>query len=189
MGPCKPKTITKPRVILNDPTLQEHKDHMENYAIICKFMGIWPSERTLCHWIRQQWKPRGDVKLHLGAKGFFTVVFSNLEDKDRIFWGGSILFSFSWPVHATMETKLRPRERIFYSSPSLDSFVLSPNRLLGSKCLETNWTSWEHSSRPRKQHYKRDTHLMPESVLKWTFPGHCMRGSSWNIGTRIIFRP
>ena len=39
-------------------------------------------------WIKQQWKPKGDVRLHLGAKGFFTVVFSNLEDKDRIFDGG-----------------------------------------------------------------------------------------------------
>lgn len=40
MGPYKPKTITKPWVILNDPLLQVHRDHMENYAIICKFMGI-----------------------------------------------------------------------------------------------------------------------------------------------------
>lgn len=61
---------------------------MAEHAIICKFMGVWPSERTLCQWIRQQWKPKGDVQLHLGAKGFFTVVFSNLEDKDRVFEGG-----------------------------------------------------------------------------------------------------
>lgn len=40
MGHCKPKTNTKLRVILNDLALQEHRDHMENYAIICKFMGI-----------------------------------------------------------------------------------------------------------------------------------------------------
>ena len=52
MGPCKPKTINKPRVILNDLALQAHKDHMENYAIICKFMGIWPSERVLYTWIK-----------------------------------------------------------------------------------------------------------------------------------------
>ena len=61
---------------------------MAEYAIICKFMGVWPSERTLCQWIRVHWKPKGDVQLHLGAKGFFTVVFSNMDDKDKVFEGG-----------------------------------------------------------------------------------------------------
>ena len=52
MGLYKPKTITKPRGILNDPTLQAHRDHMANYAIICKFMGIYPSEKALYTWIK-----------------------------------------------------------------------------------------------------------------------------------------
>jgi len=47
----------------------------------------------LCQWIKQQWKPKGDVRLHLGAKGFFTVIFSNLEDKDRIFYGRPYFFT------------------------------------------------------------------------------------------------
>jgi len=34
------------------------------------------------------WKPKGDVQLHLGARGFFTVVFTSIEDKDRVFEGG-----------------------------------------------------------------------------------------------------
>jgi len=52
MGPCKPKTNTKSWVILKDPALQEHMDHMENYAIICKFMGIWLIEKVLYTWIK-----------------------------------------------------------------------------------------------------------------------------------------
>jgi len=28
------------------------------------------------------------VELHLGSKGFFTEVFIDLEDKDRVFEGG-----------------------------------------------------------------------------------------------------
>ena len=85
---CKPKKTDNLRVIINDPEIQAYREHMAEHAIICKFMGVWPSERTLCQWIRQQWKPKGDVQLHLGAKGFFTVVFSTLEDKDRVFDGG-----------------------------------------------------------------------------------------------------
>lgn len=87
-GVCKPKNTDNLRVVITDPEIQAYRDHMADHAVICKFMGIWPSERTLYQWIRQQWKPRGDVKLHLGSKGFFTVVFSNLEDKDIIFYGG-----------------------------------------------------------------------------------------------------
>ena len=63
------------------------------HAVICKFMGFWPSEKALCQWIKQVWKPKGDVQLHLGTKGLFTVVFANLEDKDRIFEGGPYFYA------------------------------------------------------------------------------------------------
>ena len=46
-GPCKPKTTIMPRVVLNDPALQVHRDHMHTYAIICKFMGLLPTEKAL----------------------------------------------------------------------------------------------------------------------------------------------
>lgn len=93
MGLCKPKTNTKPRVILNDPALQEHRDHMANYAIMCKFMGIWPIEKALYTWIKYNWKPKGELNIHLGSKGFFTVVFTNMEDRDRIFEGGPYFYA------------------------------------------------------------------------------------------------
>ena len=44
--PCKPKTTITPRVVLNDPVLQAHRDHMHTYAIICKFMGLWATEKA-----------------------------------------------------------------------------------------------------------------------------------------------
>lgn len=78
-GTCKPKQVETLRVVIMDPEIQAYRDHMAEHAVICKFMGLWPTERVICQWIRQHWKPKGDVKLHLGAKGFFTVVFSNLE--------------------------------------------------------------------------------------------------------------
>ena len=39
-GPCKPKAEITLRVILNDPTLKVHREHMQTYATICKFMGL-----------------------------------------------------------------------------------------------------------------------------------------------------
>jgi hypothetical protein len=87
-NPCKPKTTLIPKVILEDPQTQLFRDQMKTHALICKFMGLWPTEKTLRSWIKYQWKPSGEVDLHLGSKGFFTTVFMNLEDRDKIFEGG-----------------------------------------------------------------------------------------------------
>lgn len=51
-GPCKSKTVVTPRVVLSDPALQAHGDHMTTYAIICKFMGLWTTEKALQAWIK-----------------------------------------------------------------------------------------------------------------------------------------
>lgn len=58
---------------------------MKDHAIIVKFICTWPNERDLVCWIHQWWKPKGDVDLQLGSKGFFTTIFHSLEDKERIF--------------------------------------------------------------------------------------------------------
>lgn len=94
-GRCLPRSQKKPRFV------------------ICKFVGFWPSERDLAKWIQQRWKPKGHIDLKLGEKGFFTVIFSILEDKEIIFEGGpyfmnnSILFMRHWedcynPNHENM---------------------------------------------------------------------------------------
>jgi hypothetical protein len=87
-NPCKSKTKMIPEVILDDLQIQLYRDEMKTHALICKFIGLWPIERMLCNWIKYQWKPNREVDLHLGSKGFFTTVFMNLEDRDKIFEGG-----------------------------------------------------------------------------------------------------
>lgn len=66
---------------------------MKENAIICKFMGIWPSERALKGWVQAKWNPKGEIKLQLGLKGFLTIIFALLEDKDIIFEGGLYFFN------------------------------------------------------------------------------------------------
>lgn len=92
-GPCRPKMEITPRVVLNNPALQELREHMETYAIIYKFMGLWPTKNDLYTWIKYHWKPKGNIDLHHGSKGFFTVVFTNNKDKDKIFEGGPYFFA------------------------------------------------------------------------------------------------
>jgi hypothetical protein len=116
-NPCKPKTTLIPKVILEDPQTQLFRDQMKTHALICKFMGLWPTEKTLRSWIKYQWKPSGEVDLHLGSKGFFTTVFMNLEDRDKIFEGGPYF-------HASTGLYMRPWKENF--SPEKETFKSVP---------------------------------------------------------------
>lgn len=87
-GRCLPRALKKLRFVIPNNKLQEYKCYMRDHTFICKFVGFWPSEKDLAKWIQQRWKPKGHIDIKLGAKGFFTVIFSNLEDKERIFEGG-----------------------------------------------------------------------------------------------------
>ena len=80
--------MNKPRFVILLNRLEEYRSYMRDYALICKFVGYWPAEKDMLTWIQQRWKPKGHVELKLGAKGFFTVIFSNLEDRERIFEEG-----------------------------------------------------------------------------------------------------
>ena len=52
---------------------------------ICKFIGIWPTEKDLLKWIHIKWQPKGHLDIKFRAIGFFTVIFTNLLDKEMVF--------------------------------------------------------------------------------------------------------
>jgi hypothetical protein len=56
-------------------------------------LWLWPSEWDFMHWIKTWWNPKGDYELQLSSKRFLTIIFFNLEDKDRIFENGSYFFN------------------------------------------------------------------------------------------------
>ena len=78
---------------MKEEGFRSHLQHKRDHALIEKFVGIWPSEKYLLSWINVTWKPLEHFDLHFGAKGFFTVVFLNLEDRNRIFEGGPYFFN------------------------------------------------------------------------------------------------
>ena len=63
--------------------------------------------------------------MHLGAKGFFTVVFLNLEDKDRIFDGGPYFFTSVGLYMRPWKPNFVPEKKTFMQVPvSIHLFVL-----------------------------------------------------------------
>lgn len=114
---------------------------MSSYAVICKFTGLWPTEKTLHRWIKNHWKPKGDIDLHLGSKGFLRVVFTNLKDKDRIFEGGPYfyvtagLYMRPWVMNFILEREtftLVPVQIRIYSLP-LDYWLLKSLKAIDDK--------------------------------------------------------
>jgi hypothetical protein len=64
---------------------------MKYFTLVRNVLGLWPSEKDIAKWIQHWWKPKGHYDLHLGSKGFFTIILHNLEDKNKIFEG--------WPYY------------------------------------------------------------------------------------------
>jgi len=92
-GQCIPKSAEIPSLVLKSANLRGKIQYMKDHALIGKFIGIWPNEKALQWWIQTYWKPKGHIDLQLGAKGFFTVIFFNVEDRNRVFEGGPYFFN------------------------------------------------------------------------------------------------
>eukprot|EP00253_Pinus_taeda_P004365 PITA_04365 len=90
---------------------------MREHALICRFIGYWPSEQELYRWIDQRWKPRGQVDLKLGAQGFFTAIFSNLEDKNWIFEEGPYFLNNAGLFMKFWEERYNPEKETMLDAP------------------------------------------------------------------------
>lgn len=92
---CIPKAGEQIKVDLPSHRINNEIQFMQDHALIGKFLGFWPTEKALQGWIASKWKPKGQVTLQLGPKGFFMAIFHCVEDKSRIFEGGSYFFNSS----------------------------------------------------------------------------------------------
>lgn len=87
-GQCLPISSKIPRFIIPPNKLDHYRSYMKDNALICKFIGIWLTENDLLKWIHIKWQQKGNLDIKLGARGFFTVIFTNLLDKERVFEEG-----------------------------------------------------------------------------------------------------
>jgi len=70
------------------PILLRHKSlALENSGLAGKFMGIWPSPKSVVDWVKKSWKPHIKGKLHHSfcGRGFYSFLFESKEDMDLIF--------------------------------------------------------------------------------------------------------
>ena len=88
-----PKAPERIRVELPSHKINGEIQYMKDHVLIGKFLGFWPTEKALHGWVDSKWKPKGHVSLLLGPKGFFTAIFTCIEDKTRVFEGGPYFFN------------------------------------------------------------------------------------------------
>ena len=89
---CMPKAALIPSMTVWSLKIREWIQYMLDIAFIGKFVGMQPSEKALFGWINSTWKPKGHYDLHLGSKGFFTISFISLEDRNWVFDGGPYFY-------------------------------------------------------------------------------------------------
>ena len=106
-----------PMIQIISEVVRENIGTWKEMAPIGKFVGIWPREKDLIKWINGVWKPKGHYDLQLGSKGFFTIIFFNQEDRDRILEGGPYFF-FSMGLY------LRPWKERF--NPETEDMTVAP---------------------------------------------------------------
>jgi hypothetical protein len=116
-GKCIPHAPQAPKYVINSPRIEEQKKYMQDYALVGKFLGLWPSERDLIKWIQHWWKPKGHYELQLGSKGFFTIILHNLEDRNRIFDGGPYFYNSTGFFLRFWTEKFNPEQEDFAHAP------------------------------------------------------------------------
>eukprot|EP00253_Pinus_taeda_P008691 PITA_08691 len=116
-GKCLPCAQKRPRYVIPNNKLEEYNSYMKDHALICKFIGYWPPEKELYRWIDQKWKPRGHIDLKLGAQGFFTAIFTNVEDRNRIFEGGPYFMNNAGLFMKFWEERYNPEKEKLLEAP------------------------------------------------------------------------
>ena len=114
---CIPKAAKRIKADLPSHRINSEIQFMQDHALIGKFLGFWPTEKALQGWIASKWKPKGQVTLQLGPKGFFTAIFHCVEDKSRIFEGGPYFFNSSGLFLRDWKLRFNPDKEDFSCAP------------------------------------------------------------------------
>ena len=104
---------------------------MRDHAFIYNFIGFWPIERSLQGWITHKWNPKGHVEPKLGSKGFFTDIFFNKEDQERIIEHGTYFSTTLGYIYKALERELLSEERGLHICPHMGAPILASPRILG----------------------------------------------------------
>lgn len=52
---CLPRAAKKTRFVIPNNKLEEYRGFMKDHALICKFIGAWPTKKELVKWIQHRW--------------------------------------------------------------------------------------------------------------------------------------
>lgn len=131
---CKPVAAHRPEVELPSHRINARIQYMRDHALIGKFIRFWPTKKALRSWINSKWRPKGQITLLLGPKGFFTAIFNCLEDRNRVFDGGPYFFN---------SAGLFLREWVARFNPDKEDLSYAP---VWIRLYSLPWEYWEEES-------------------------------------------
>jgi len=135
-GQCLPKSSEISEMTIKLEGLASHIQYMKDHALITKFVGIWPPEKALVWWVNNTWKAKGGYDLRLGVKCFFTIIFYNMEDKNRVFEGGPYFYNSTCLYLTFWQKRFNPEKEDLSVAPAWLQFYSLPSEFWRPEILE-----------------------------------------------------
>lgn len=88
---CLEKCSERPRVSIPPEMIAKDVDYFSKHSLYYKFLGMRVSLQFLENWAQRTWAPEGEMEIMLLANNYFMVTFNCMEDRSRVFEGGSTL--------------------------------------------------------------------------------------------------
>lgn len=117
LGHCLPKARVMLEINIKWEGLDAHIQYMKDHALITKFVGIWLSEQSLVEWIDKYWKPKRGYHLRLRAKGFFTIIFYHVKDRNHLFEGGPYFYNSTGLYLTFWQERFSPEKAYLLVAP------------------------------------------------------------------------
>jgi hypothetical protein len=111
------KTSENPKYKVTSTEIGNYIQWMRDHALIRKFMGIWPLDKSLQLWINSRWKVKSQIDLQLGSKGFFIVVFSESRERDKVFEERPYFFNLAGLHMCFWTERFAPKKEDFIAAP------------------------------------------------------------------------
>ena len=82
---CLERSGDRPVLVIQLEQISKDVEFWGKHALIYKFLDLWLSLLVLKSWAYRIWNLEGDMEILLAANNYFMVIFSNMNDRNRVF--------------------------------------------------------------------------------------------------------
>lgn len=90
---CLERCSERPRLVIPPEMIAKDVEYFSKHSLYCKFLGMRVSLQFLENWAQGTWALEGEMEIMFLANNYFMVTFNCMEDRNRVFEGGSYFYN------------------------------------------------------------------------------------------------